>query len=80
MVDILQTLTCIAKSIAALGVGVTSQPILPAGSSMSGCNGRIHVESITMLESDVALVDHLYIGPTTKNQEGRRCPKRLECR
>jgi hypothetical protein len=75
LVHLIEPLLSVTQAVTALAVRVTGEPILPTSSPMGRSNCRIHVESIAMFETNIAFVNHLYIGPTTKQQAGANNPK-----
>jgi len=65
--ELIQALLRVTEAITGLRVRVTCQIVFPAGLTMRRRDRRIEIEAIAMLEANIALVDELYIGPTTKN-------------
>jgi hypothetical protein len=72
-----QALVRVAEPVPGLSVCVTRQVVFPTGFAMGGRNRGIEIEPVAMLETDIALVNELYIGPTTKNQKSSSKSERL---
>ena len=60
----------VRQPVATLTVGVPRKPVLPTSTSMAGSNRRIQVQSIAVFETNVAFVDHLYVGSAASKQKG----------
>jgi hypothetical protein len=61
-IKLLETLACMRQPVPCLTVGVPRKPVLPASAPMRWGDSRIQIQTIAMLEANVAFVDHLHVG------------------